>query len=520
MIITPQNRETVLQTFRMFPAGLSLSELSRKSGLNRNKCSQICSDYHKKNILGLVQKSSYKIYFLRHQSILDPLINAMSGPVLVVNDSFSVIAANNEFLISFRTSHDDVLGVSGEDLLTPICPDLIPDLIHQLGPGKTGTTATFPDETGAPRCKTLTIVLNESQFCIIILTAKTPPEDREPDRIKAAETRFTTAVPTLIEKTWPQALTAIAELLHETLIDTLIFTLLIDEPLRTCSIHTIATPGPKQARPGKPDIPPVSLTDIEILQYKTGKPVTYYTSTPDSLRSTPLPERIQTLCPEQGITSISLLGISTGSNLTTVLGIGGPDPAAARAFVHLLQAISGYLILLCTACQHASEILQIQIEYQNHYSEIYALLSEKTRENTAQSTEAEHLQSILGEVLDTLKVSLITTTRQGTLIAANKTACTTHGITTQHLADHVSIREALPDLAPLLLAFIPDETGDSPGQTPHTKHSENQQPEQTHWYLLSSGGVPPSPASTYLFIGEPHPARLIRYLKSQAPRTD
>lgn len=516
MIITQQNQDAVLRTFQEYPAGLSISELSRKCGLNRNKCSQICSEYHKKKILGLVQKSSHKIYFLQHQSILNPLIEAMSGPVLVVNDSFSVIAANQEYHTAFRTTSDQILGRAAEDLLIPVCPDLIPDLIHQLGPERTGTTATFPDETGAPRVKTLTIAMNDSRFCIIILTGKTPPEDREPDRIIAAETRFSIAVPTLIELTWPQALTAITGLLHEPLTDTLIFTLLIDEPHKTCTINTIATPGRKQTRPDRPDIPPVSLTSIEILQYKTGKPVTYYTSTPDSLRSTPLPERIQTLCPELGITSISLLGISTGSSLTSVLGIGGPDPASARAYVQLLRAISGYLTLLCTACQQASETLQIQTEYENHYRDIYALLTEKTRENAVYSTEAEHLHSILGEVLHTLRISLITTTRQGALIAANKTATATYGITPEHLADHASIREALPDLAPSLLALIPEKNGHLPGQTTHTSQTQDRQSVQTRWYLLSPGSTPPAPAAPCLFIGEPLPAPLIRYLTSAA----
>ncbi|WP_319579453.1 PAS domain-containing protein [uncultured Methanospirillum sp.] len=510
MIITQQNRETVIQTFREYPAGLSISDLSLKSGINRNKCSQICSDYHKSDILGLIQKSSYKIYFLKHQSVLTQIIDSISGPVLVVNESFAVIAINKEYVRSFGIHPDEILGRSAEELLVPLYPDLIQVIKEQTGPGMSGKTATFPDETGVPRCKTLTIALNESQFCIIILQTQAPLQGENDTQISTAESRFTAAVPGLMaENTWPQALGQITRLLHETIPDALIFTLLIEEPLRTCMIHTLASP----AGWTEPEISgvPIPMTGIEILQYKTREPTTYYTGTPESLSSTPLPKPLRTMCQEKGISSISLLGISSNGNSTTVLGIGTEDSSVSIAHVRLLQSLSGYLNLLCTLYHRASDMQNIKAGHQKHYSEIYALLTEKTQENAALITGTQHLISVLETVLDSMKISLISVNRQGALITANKTASTVYSISGQDLADNVPITNVLsPELAASLLALIPDQTSHSPGTA--ASHIEEQQTGRTHWYLIPSHGT--QQETTYLYVGEKHPAHLIKYLKS------
>jgi len=512
MIITQQNRETVLQTFREYPAGLSISDLSRKCGVNRNKCSQICSDYHKKDILGLIQKSSYKIYFLKHQSVLNQIIESIHGPVLVVNESFAVIGTNKEYNATFKTNPDEVLGRSAEEMLNPILPDLIPLIKEQARPGMGGKTATFPDETGAPRCRTLTIALNESQFCIIILKADTPIENQVDDLTRAAENKLKSASLALMaEKTWPDALREIAKILHQTIPDTLIVTLLIDEPASSCTIHTVATPENTQQQE-IPDKAPIQLSGIELLQYKTSKPVTYYTGTHESLQNTPLPEAIKTLCMEKGISSISLIGISSHSNLTSVLGIGTGDSSISTDYVRLLSALSGYLTLLGTVCQTTSKTQKIQAEYQQHYSEIYALLTEKNQENIGLIAESEHLRAILGSVLDLMKIFLIVVTRQGTLVSANKTACASYQITQHQLTDKAPLSAILPpDLAASLMVLVPDDTGHF--QKPsHDRYIEEQQTGQIHWYLFSSAST--QQATSYLFIGEQQPAKLVKSLKS------
>jgi hypothetical protein len=514
MIITPQNRETVLQIFREYPTGLSISDLSLKCGLNRNKCSQICSDFYKNDIIGLIQKSSYKFYFLKYESVLHYLIDSINDPALVVNRSFYAIGANQEYKKTFKDNQEEILGVSGEDLLQAICPDLIPDLKLQIGSGMNGKTATFLDETGALRAKTLTISLNGSQFCIIILNSKAGLPEQTTDSISTAKIRFTAAIPSLmVEKTWPKALEQIARLLHETIKDTLIFTLLIDEQLKTCTIHSIAIPEPKSTVPGlTSDASLIPLTGIEIFQYKTGEPVTYYTGTPDSLQNTPLPPKIKTLCPDIGISSISLLGISSGKTITSVLGIGAQESNSSKKYESLLCDLSGYLTLLSTVCQNTSDAQRTQEEYQKQYSDIYSLLTEKTQENLAYTTEAEYLRSILGAILDTMQISLIAVTEKGVLISANKTACTTYSIEEQHLENNSILTDVLqPDVATSLLNLIPHETGQSMSET--SSCIETQQSSQIHWHLLYQNGT--QPAFSYLCIGENHPAPLIKYLKSK-----
>ena len=511
MIITQQNREKVIQIFREYPEGLSISDLSIKCGINRNKCSQICSDYHKSDILGRIQKSPYKIYFLKHQSVINQIIDSISGPTLVVNESFAVIGINKEYETTFKMHPDEILGRSAEEILSPIYPDLVPAIREQIAPGMSGKTATFPDEIGVPRCKTLTIALNKSLFCIIILQIQAPFQDLNQIRIATAESRFVAAVPGLMaEETWPKALEQITGLLHETIKDALIFTLLIDEPLRRCTIHI----GASLKESTKPDIPktPVPLTDIEILQFKTREPVTYYTGTHESLINTPLPRPLKNLCHEKGISSISLLGICIDGNSTTVLGIGTDDSNLSMIYANLLQSISGYLNLICTIYQNASDAQKMKAEYQKHYSEIYALITEKTLENGAHITEIQHLRSLLEGILDSMKVSLISVNRQGALITANKTASVVYSITEQAIEANIPITQVLPpDLATSLLALISDQTNHSPDKI--VSFIEEGKTGRTHWYLISRPGT--QQATPYLFIGENHPAQLIKYLKSR-----
>ncbi|HWQ64570.1 MAG TPA: hypothetical protein VN429_09160 [Methanospirillum sp.] len=513
MIITPQNRETVLQTFRENLAGLSISELSLKSGLNRNKCSQICSDYHKSEILGLIQKSTYKIYFLKHESVIHHIIDSITGPVLAVSRSFTIIGANQEYLTRYKTDPAVILGAPGEDLMNSICPELIPTLKLHLEDGLSGRTATYPDETGTAYWRTLTLSLNEDLVGLIILNEKSLQTRPADELIRTIENRFTAALPGLMaEKTWPQALDQIAGLLHESIPDSLIFTLLINEPAKTCTIHTIATPeGALQPVTDKAQI---QLSGIEILQFKTSEPVTYFTGTQESLLNTPLPEPVKHLCQDLKVSSISMYGVSSDGHLTSVIGVGAGESSVSVTHVRLLHALSGYLTLLCTVCLNSSDMQTIKEDYQKHYSDIYALLTEKTEENAAHTTEAEHLKSILGAVLHTMNVSLIAVNRQGALITANKTACTAYYITDQNLADHASIRDILPpDLAAALLDLIPEKTEMSHNQTDNARYTEERQSGDIHWHRIAWNAT--HPAAPYLFIGEKHPAPLLKSLRSQ-----
>ncbi len=325
--------------------------------------------------------------------------------------------------------------------------------------------------------------------------------------ISQAETRFAAAIPGLMnEKTWPGAFAQVARLLHDTIPDAVIFTLLIDEPHRTCTVHTLMIPAAVQPAgfPPEPSHDPLPLTETAILQYKTGEPVTYYTSTPDSLQNTPLPEEITALCPKIGVSSISLMGICSQDSLSSVIGIGSLDNQAPREYARLLSALSGYFALLCTVCHTAAENRRIQTEYQDHYNEIYTLLTRKTQEKIVHTAEATYLRSILGSVLHTMQISLITTSLDGTLIAANKTATVAYGITGTHLENKDFIRDILPsDLATELI------TEENP-QQPSDKPPGPADP-QTRWYLIRQK----DPLTTScIFIGENHPAPLIRYLRS------
>lgn len=509
MIITPQEREKVLQTFREYPTGLSISDLSLKSGLNRNKCSHIASDFYQKEILGLVQKSSSKIFFLKHQSVLHNLIEAISGPVLVVNRSFFVIGANRDYTETFRTHPDEILGICADQIVPPVCQDLIPALKKELGPGMNGHTATFTDQAGAPCCKTLTISFSGDQFLIIIFEPKTSHTGPSQTGISLGDTRFVKAVPALMKKkTWPEACTQVTRLLHDTIPDTMIFSLLIDEPRLTCLVHTLILPAGVQPDT-MPELSadPLSLTGITILQYKTGEPVTYYTSTADSLHNTPLPEEIKALCPRIGVSSISLIGICTHDSICSVLGIGFIGNQAPTGYARFLRELSAYLTLLSAVCNAETEKQTIQTEYLDNYNEIYALLTKKTHEKIVYTAQAAYLRSILGSTLDTMQISLIATTRDGALIAANKTATETYGITGKHLENKESISALLPsDLAAELMALLTDENQQ---QEPDKKPRAPS--DQTRWYLIRQKD-PLAPSC--IFIGEKHPAPLIRSLRS------
>lgn len=518
MIITPEDQEKILETFREYPDGLSVTELARKSGINRNKASVIAETLHKKGLLSLYQQSSAKIYAVKEQSPIHHLIGIIPEPAFVINESFHVIGINKAYAEMYKVDPRSVSGMPGEQLIKPPYRILADALKRELEEGTDGKPATFPDESGTPLCTTFRISQSGSRPSLIVSLhpdRKTREKIETLDRIRRIVDRFSAGIPGIMaEKTWEEVLSRVARNIQTDLPGTLVFTLIVDEQKKTTTISSFYAPDGNQdliAKPGEIQLKDlrIALTDLKIIQYRTCQPICYYTDSLETLLDPPLQAKIISWCKDLGLSSISLIGITAQGILTGILGMGSlRDTVSQTIYEDLLSSLSGYLNLISSVYHLKKENREISIEYQQHYQEIYNLLTEKTEENILRTTETEYTRSILGAVLHTMGISLIVTTTDGTLISANQTAMETCQITEETLLSHPPVLSSLPPDIAETIARLTNEN--QPGNG--TKDTLTTGEQTIHWYLIRP--EPVESCRSCLFIGEKSPAPLNRYLRS------
>lgn len=90
MNISSADRETM--------KGLSRSELSRKSGINRNKVSLIAESLAQEDIAQCIQQSTSRIYTPVQQTLVQVLLDTISDPAIFLDASLKVVSVNPAYL--------------------------------------------------------------------------------------------------------------------------------------------------------------------------------------------------------------------------------------------------------------------------------------------------------------------------------------------------------------------------------------------------------------------------------------
>lgn len=515
MKISAEDRKTIIETLRENLQCLSISELSRKSGINRNKTAQIADSLYSENIISCIHYGNSKIYRLNCRSIIYALLETSRDPMVILDKKFRILETNKPYAEKYGS---DTLNHYGKPLFaihpfqgTALSEEELTAILAE----SEGTRKVFGDGT-FEQYVFIRISLDEDTpgLLLVIQQKRTESEIHEGRSVLLTILQeLIDTLPEMGEKRSNEACIQAAEILRRHLPQTLIFSLYIDENDRVGEINTILPPK-SALRKTEPILSSllrkkISIPPFVILKYKTSKPYLSEDITP-LLEPLLTPEEMGILTGSFPLRMISLIGIQSGNTLTNILGIGARDDAIDPGICSLLlRSVSHLLSVTALTRQKTEENQRNLLEYQSQYGKIYALLSEKTKENTAHSLEMEYFKTGFYELLDYLGVQVIITGWDGKILSANQTAAEIHNIPNNSALISVSLQDILPaDFADIFRQLDSKPVKMNPDIVVDTT-----QKKPMVWYLIKNPGNQ-SPNSL-ICIAEPSPAPLIQYLKGR-----
>lgn len=101
---------TILELFRNEPRGMSISDISREIGLNRNSVSKYVNML---TIAGKVEMKAVgpaKVYFLSERVPVSAMIEFSSDAIVLLDDQLRIVNANDQYLSLTEAAKQDILG--------------------------------------------------------------------------------------------------------------------------------------------------------------------------------------------------------------------------------------------------------------------------------------------------------------------------------------------------------------------------------------------------------------------------
>jgi len=525
MNITSDERERILAVFRDNLQGVSLSELSRKSGINRNKATYIAESLYKEGTLDFTHHYKSKIFSFRHISAVYRLLDYIPSPSVIISEKFQIIKANSQYLETYVKNVSDITGTIPDILDTSSSVPVRNTLQNVLEIGKDGERSTIFNEGGREICTCIkTNLVHDRPGLILII----PQDDKNNDAIikpipySGVILQLLSSVPSILQKeTLSEAYYELTRVIHTCFPDDLIVTLLVDEPSRTgtiCSLHPPACTGSKL----KADIvsfinktPCVPISDQIIQSFKDER-VMYHTSIGDLFPDDKNLEHTADLLSSLGRDSSLSGGIRVKNNLIGIIGIGiiGNHHSSHISSEELIS-VSDILSLIGTTFQLSEDNRQNTEDYQAHYRQVYALLTKKTEENAGHSVQAGLYRSVLGSVMDHLKIASISTSRKGRIFSVNQTMRQFYSVSDKINSPILNLSDILPpDQVRAFMDCMNNGKSDLKGDI-QSIVTDKEESTQVTWHYVRYREC--NNNDLYIFIGEKHPARLINYLTTFEP---
>ncbi len=521
MKISTVDQEVILTTFKQHIQGLSISDLARKSGINRNKAAKIADDLHRAGIVNCLQHNTAKIYSLKNRSAVHTLLEMHHEPWVIIDEKYIIIEASDSFFKIHNSNSGKLLGQHISNIAN-LAPYLRSGDIQQIIDTKQeGDKRILESDAGSERWMGIRVTLHEQSRALLLVLLTEEKRDltiRECDPSSDLLEELSYNLPQIIQKNLNEAFTHIAEIIHSKFPDDLIITLTIDEKTQTGRFNDILYR--KSSSRKITDIIPtlftweVPIPPLSILKYKSGRP---YLHEDISQLLEPIfgQKEIQILRETLPFHTISLIGIMNSHSLIGIFGIGVINTSLqTEIWQKILQVVSRYLMMKGIIQQKDEEIRTNLVEYQDQYRKIYSVLSEKNQECLSLLSDTHHLMNILSTMMDQTKNSLILTQKDGKILSANQTALALFqmggtplrkewfltDILTSEIAtriqDHITAFECSPERINSSDMII-DSHHDLP----------------LIWHILQNQYLQTS--RTYLCLAEPSPAPLIQYLKER-----
>lgn len=523
---TDQHSEMILAVLQEELVGLSITDISRRTGINRNKVSQLAETMQKQGILTGSQKFKSKLYALKNPSAIHTLLDDIPKPSLIIEEQFRIIQINREYSTRYPKNIPLIPGATISDIPHLSSVQIRDQLRQFLQESRDGQKNTFLDDSGIQICTAVRLnLLGEKPGLIIILPGlenKRETHTKSDPLITCAD-RFLQIFDRITGETHlKEAYTQISRIIHTSFPDEFFFVILVDEPSRTGTIHTLHLPQDipnpiiEQVHRIISDPDPMAISDVKLLRYKGGEIILIDHIT-DIFHQESIPEPMNTLLGTSPFPPLSTMGIILDDILIAVIGMGNSlNHAGSTEYSQSLGRISGFFSITGHLFRKTEEINENKKRYQAEYRNIYSLLTKKTSENTIHSAESNLFRQILGTILDNLDIMLLVTSRNGEILYGNQTILNHFMIQKEDLVTSPNINDIFPsELASLLIQLIYERKKGEYTQISTTHEGMESNREEWRWYL--SAHPENAISERYIFIGEKTPVSLIPYLICNEP---
>jgi|GEM_PF-4970013 len=522
MKISDEEIVLVMSIFKNNLQGLSISEISRKSCIHRNKVAQISNDLHNDGIITCTQKGSSKIYSLKVRSSIHPLLEVLTDPWLILDNEFRVIEASEAFLKKKRVELTKILGNNYFEITDNLTlPFRQKDLLQIMNSQIEGEKKIYDAKNGYERYSCLQISLNGEMRGILIVIQAHQADDRTDQNINTLCKTLENLLDNLtkiVQKPHEEVSSLIADIIHDTYPDTIICTIRIDESELSGQITKILIPHSilrsvhhlidfLQKTPFQ--IPPLTL-----MRYKTGKPY-LYEDISVFLENVLNQQELEDIRDILQFYSVFLIGMSHNEKLVEIFVIGVKNEnIQPEIFSKVLQLIS-HLFFAAGLIEQKNRTLQENlVSYQSHYKEIYNILSQKTKEEKIHTINENHMKNILFMVMDMQKIPVMITNRNGAIIDLNQTGEEIFKSNRMPLMSNPSIQDIFnQEMSEALMKLI-EGNGNLQNSNIHdlgihdTSHAV-----PLIWHLVKNRNA--SMQDLFIFIAESLPGSLLEYLTDQ-----
>ncbi|MDD3621130.1 MAG: PAS domain S-box protein [Methanofollis sp.] len=202
----PEEITRILDRLKANPRGMSVSDLSRDLGVNRNTVSRYLDMLL---IAGEVEMHTYgkaKVFYLSQRIPLSAVINLSADGVFVLNQDLVVVQANDRILKVIRAARDEVVGKPlGESSLSAFDHPLIRERIEAALDGQDVVEEVrFLKADGELffRMKILSTVFNDGSPGITILLEDITDQKRSEVALREGEAKFRALVEDINDIIW------------------------------------------------------------------------------------------------------------------------------------------------------------------------------------------------------------------------------------------------------------------------------------------------------------------------------
>lgn len=134
----------VLDLLKEEPRGLSITDISRALGLNRNSVSKYLNMLLISGHVELRSIGVAKVYFLSKRVPISAMLDYSSDAIVVLNHNREIVVANESFLTLTGSDFRDIIKMKVDSLEAPVVTD--PEVLGAIGKGFKSDSSSFEME--------------------------------------------------------------------------------------------------------------------------------------------------------------------------------------------------------------------------------------------------------------------------------------------------------------------------------------------------------------------------------------